>query len=258
MTEAQVSVLVVDDNDAQRLALRAILGGLDVALVEAESGRHALRCLLQQEFAVILLDVNMPGLDGFETAALIRERRSPSTPIISRDRIRRRCVCRSLSLGAVGSSLAPVQPTCCAPRCGVHRPYKKTEPPPAARSAVALCHAAPAAQRGIVGGIRAHSTSSAPWRCRRIIGARRGRATAAAQEAATPRSDAGTGRRQSAAVERGAMRPPALRIERPQRMTQASSSSRSVAHCPSELITGVALRAGWRCRWPREMVGPWA
>jgi CheY-like chemotaxis protein len=52
----------------QRAALRAVLEDLDVTIVEAESGRDALRCLLRQPFAVVLLDVNMPGLDGFETA----------------------------------------------------------------------------------------------------------------------------------------------------------------------------------------------
>src|SRR5215813_6804375 len=76
MNEPRAKILLVDDNASQRLALRAILADLDVTPVEAPSGREALRCLLKEEFAVILLDVNMPGLDGFETASLIRARRS--------------------------------------------------------------------------------------------------------------------------------------------------------------------------------------
>jgi len=81
--EARVSVLVVDDDPAKRLSLRAILHPLGHVIVEADSGTAALRCLMAQDFAVILLDVAMPGMDGFETAALIRQRaQSEMTPII--------------------------------------------------------------------------------------------------------------------------------------------------------------------------------
>jgi PAS domain S-box-containing protein len=77
------SVLVVDDNPAKRLALRAVLEPLRLNVVEADSGETALRRIIEEEFAVILLDVRMPGMDGFETAALIRRRReSEMTPII--------------------------------------------------------------------------------------------------------------------------------------------------------------------------------
>ncbi len=80
---SDVPVLLVDDNPAKRLALKAVLLPLGYTIVEADSGRAALRCILAQDFAVVLLDVCMPGLDGFETAALIRERRqSEMTPII--------------------------------------------------------------------------------------------------------------------------------------------------------------------------------
>jgi two-component system sensor histidine kinase/response regulator len=87
------SVLVVDDNPAKRLALQAILAPLGCPIVEAGSGREALRQVLLQPFAVILLDVRMPEMDGFETASLLRLRReSEATPIIfitaaSRDEI---------------------------------------------------------------------------------------------------------------------------------------------------------------------------
>ncbi len=105
------SILIVDDNDAQRLALAAILADLDVQLIEAASGRQALRHLLAREVAVILMDVNMPGLDGFETAELIRARRSSEhTPIIFITAGDDAHAARGYSLGAVDYILAPVQP----------------------------------------------------------------------------------------------------------------------------------------------------
>lgn len=77
------AVLIVDDNAAKRLALRAMLAPLGHAVVEAESGRAALRAVLRQDFAVILMDVRMPIMDGYETAKLIRERgQSALTPFI--------------------------------------------------------------------------------------------------------------------------------------------------------------------------------
>ncbi|MDQ1695164.1 MAG: two-component system, sensor histidine kinase and response regulator, partial [Frankiaceae bacterium] len=78
-----VPILVVDDNPAKRVALKSVLLPLGYSIVEADSGPAALRCILAQDFAVILLDVRMPLMDGFETAALIRQRReSEMTPII--------------------------------------------------------------------------------------------------------------------------------------------------------------------------------
>jgi diguanylate cyclase (GGDEF)-like protein/PAS domain S-box-containing protein len=77
------AVLVVDDNAAKRLALRAMLTPLGYVVVETDSGRGALRAVLRQDFAVILMDVRMPIMDGFETARLIRERgQSALTPFI--------------------------------------------------------------------------------------------------------------------------------------------------------------------------------
>ena len=77
------AVLVVDDNPSERLAVQAMLAPLGLAVAEAESGRAALRAVLRQNFAVILMDVRMPALDGYETAALIRQRsQSELTPII--------------------------------------------------------------------------------------------------------------------------------------------------------------------------------
>jgi diguanylate cyclase (GGDEF)-like protein/PAS domain S-box-containing protein len=80
---AGAAVLVVDDDAGKRLAMRAMLEPLGHAVVEADSGRAALRAVLRQPFAVILMDVRMPILDGYETAQLIRQRRqSGLTPII--------------------------------------------------------------------------------------------------------------------------------------------------------------------------------
>ena len=78
-----VAVLIVDDNAAKRLALKAVLKPLGYTVVEADSGLGALRAVMTQNFAVILLDVRMPIMDGFETASLIRKRQqSELTPII--------------------------------------------------------------------------------------------------------------------------------------------------------------------------------
>src|SRR5690242_2382654 len=62
------NILLVDDRADKLLALEAILSTLGANLVKARSGKEALRILLNQDFAVILLDVSMPGMDGFETA----------------------------------------------------------------------------------------------------------------------------------------------------------------------------------------------
>lgn len=76
-------ILLVDDTGSNLLALEAALSPLREELVLAHSGKEALRCLLQHEFAAILLDVRMPEMDGFETARVIRTRaQSRSTPIL--------------------------------------------------------------------------------------------------------------------------------------------------------------------------------
>lgn len=79
----KAKILMVDDRPANLLALETILEDLGQELVRASSGKEALRHILNDDFAVILLDVNMPEMDGFETATLIREReRSRHTPIL--------------------------------------------------------------------------------------------------------------------------------------------------------------------------------
>jgi two-component system sensor histidine kinase/response regulator len=107
------NILLVDDRQDKRLALETVIADLGQNIVQASSGKEALRCLLQQQFAVILLDVNMPGMDGFETAHLIRKRRSSEhTPIIFVTGISdtETHVSRGYSLGAVDYILTPVLP----------------------------------------------------------------------------------------------------------------------------------------------------
>ncbi len=107
-----VDILVVDDSAENRLTLQSILTEPGQGVVTAGSGREALRCLLAQEFAVILLDVNMPIMDGFETASLVRQRKSSErTPIIFitafSDEVH---ISRGYSLGAVDYIVSPVVP----------------------------------------------------------------------------------------------------------------------------------------------------
>ncbi len=108
-----VNILIVDDRPDKLMALESVISHLGQNIVKAESGRDALRCLLHRDFAVILLDINMPGMDGFETAALIRQRRnSEHTPIIFVTGISDTDthVSRGYSLGAVDYILTPVLP----------------------------------------------------------------------------------------------------------------------------------------------------
>src|SRR5215212_9524859 len=83
MDDAKVNILIVDDKPEKLLSLAAVLEELHQNIIRAYSGREALRALLNNGFAVILLDVNMPGMDGFETASLIRQRKTTEQiPII--------------------------------------------------------------------------------------------------------------------------------------------------------------------------------
>jgi signal transduction histidine kinase len=112
-TQSAVSVLIVDDDSTKRFALKAILAPLGENVVEASSGADALRQLLRQEFAVVLLDVRMPVMDGFETAQLIRQRpRSELTPIIFVTALGQAetDMGRGYDLGAVDFVFAPVVP----------------------------------------------------------------------------------------------------------------------------------------------------
>jgi len=126
----RVNILVVDDNAENRLSLEAILSEPGQNVVTAASGRDALRRLLEQEFAVILLDVKMPVMDGFETAALVRQRKSSErTPIIFitafSDDIH---IARGYSLGAVDYIVSPVVPEVLRSKVAVFvELFRKTE-----------------------------------------------------------------------------------------------------------------------------------
>src|SRR5882672_9605156 len=104
------SVLIVDDTPEKIVALESILHELPIEIVTAGSGKEALRRLLTRDFAVILLDVRMPGMDGFETAAMIRRRaRSEQTPIIFITAFADEThVARGYSLRAVDYIMTPV------------------------------------------------------------------------------------------------------------------------------------------------------
>src|SRR5438270_1130129 len=111
-SDDKINILIVDDLADKLMALETVLSELGENIVCARSGRDALRCLLDQDFAVILLDVNMPDMDGFETAGLIRQRKKLAhTPIIFltaySDEI---YTARGYSLGAVDYILSPVLP----------------------------------------------------------------------------------------------------------------------------------------------------
>jgi CheY-like chemotaxis protein len=109
----RVNILLVDDQPANVVALEAMLQGLGQNLITAGSGREALKLLLTHEFAVILLDVKMPDMDGFETATLIRQRdKSRHTPIIfltAADKSQTQAV-RGYAVGAVDYLVKPVVP----------------------------------------------------------------------------------------------------------------------------------------------------
>ncbi len=113
MSEEPVDILIVDDSPVKLLALDSALTPLGVRLHKAASGREALRLMLTHDFAVVLLDVNMPGMDGFETAELIRGRdRSAYTPIIFISAIDQSeaHTARGYRLGAVDYVFSPILP----------------------------------------------------------------------------------------------------------------------------------------------------
>src|SRR5678816_840518 len=129
--ERKTNILLVDDRPEKLLALEAVLSVLDQNLVKAKSGKEALRHLLNDQFAVILLDVSMPGMDGFETAALIRKRpQTEHTPIIFITSINdtENHITQGYSLGAVDYMLTPIVPEVLKAKVGVFVDlYKKTE-----------------------------------------------------------------------------------------------------------------------------------
>jgi PAS domain S-box-containing protein len=113
MSDDKVNILIVDDHNENLVALEAILTDLGENIVRAESGIDALRLLLHQEFALIILDVDMPIMNGFETAAMIHDReKSRHTPIIFLTAINKaeQHVFKGYSLGAVDYLTKPFVP----------------------------------------------------------------------------------------------------------------------------------------------------
>ncbi|HEX8052432.1 MAG TPA: SpoIIE family protein phosphatase [Thermoleophilaceae bacterium] len=111
--ETRTSVLIVDDKPQNLIALDAVLRPLELDVVSAESGEEALKLLLDRDYAAILLDVQMPGMDGFETAEFIKRReRTAHIPIIFLTAIdkERQKVFRGYQVGAVDYVFKPYDP----------------------------------------------------------------------------------------------------------------------------------------------------
>ena len=117
-------VLLVDDSADNLVSLEAALDGLTADLVTARSGMEALRHLLEQDFAAIILDVKMPDMDGFQTAEMIRSRRrSRHTPILFLTGYKSdEHLFRGYDLGAVDFLFKPVVPEILRSRCQRLRP----------------------------------------------------------------------------------------------------------------------------------------
>ena len=109
----RAKILLVDDRQENLLALEAILSSLDQTLVRARSGEEALKALLHDDYALILLDVQMPGMDGYETAEHIKRReRTKDVPIIFLTAIDKEAhhAFRGYSVGAVDFLAKPFDP----------------------------------------------------------------------------------------------------------------------------------------------------
>ena len=127
----RVNILLVDDEPANLLALEAVLENLGQNLIKADSGAEALRHLIDKDFAAILLDVMMPGMDGFETAALIHQRdRNHHTPIIFLTAIGKTetAMFKGYALGAISYLMKPFDPAVLRSKVSVLVDlYRKTE-----------------------------------------------------------------------------------------------------------------------------------
>ncbi|MEO8654918.1 MAG: response regulator [Ramlibacter sp.] len=151
LEQEKVNILVVDDLPEKHVVLGSILDELGQNIVSARSGQEALRYILEMEFAVILLDVNMPDIDGLETAGLIRQyKKSAKTPIVFItayvDELQAR---RGYALGAVDYIPSPVVPEVLRSKVRVFvelfRMNRQLQVQAAAREALARSEAARAA-----------------------------------------------------------------------------------------------------------------
>src|SRR6185369_3534464 len=149
--QEKVNILVVDDLPEKHVVFRSILDELGQNIVSARSGQEALRFILDMEFAVILLDVNMPDIDGLETASLIRQyKKSAQTPIVFItayvDELQAK---RGYALGAVDYIPSPVVPEVLRSKVRVFvelfRMNRQLQVQAAAREALARSEAARAA-----------------------------------------------------------------------------------------------------------------
>jgi len=121
-SDPKCNILLVDDRPENLLALEAVLAPLNQNLITAESGEEALRHLLDDEFALILLDVQMPGMDGFETALQIKERpKTKGVPIIFITAISQEPhhALRGYSAGAVDYLFKPFDPWALRTKVGI-------------------------------------------------------------------------------------------------------------------------------------------
>ena len=149
--QERANILVVDDLQEKHVVFRTILDELGENIVSARSGKEALRYILEMEFAVILLDVNMPDIDGLETASLIRNyKKSAQTPIVFItayvDELQAK---RGYALGAVDYIPSPVVPEVLRSKVRVfvelHRMNRQLQLRAAEREALARSEAARAA-----------------------------------------------------------------------------------------------------------------
>ncbi|MEG6586818.1 PAS domain S-box protein [Dendrosporobacter sp. 1207_IL3150] len=134
MTKQKVNILMVDDHPENILALEAVLASEEYNLISADSGEQALRYVLQEDFAVILLDVQMPGLNGFETAKLIKAReKSRHIPIVFITAINHPpdYISEGYSVGAIDYIVKPFQPNSLRSKVDqfvkLHRKYKEAK-----------------------------------------------------------------------------------------------------------------------------------
>src|SRR5947209_345532 len=128
-SEERINILMVDDSATNLLALESILRGPDRHLIRASSGEDALRYLLDHEAAVILLDVYMPGIDGLQTAELVRSReKSRDIPIIflTANTTGQNHLSRGYSLGAVDYIVKPIDPAILRSKVAVFVELSKT------------------------------------------------------------------------------------------------------------------------------------
>src|SRR6185312_4704486 len=111
--EGKINILLVDDRPENLLAIEAIIEKYEYNLVKASSGEEALKCLLKDKFALILLDVQMPGMDGFTTAKIIKAReKTKNIPIlfITANNMESEHIFMGYSVGAIDYILKPVDP----------------------------------------------------------------------------------------------------------------------------------------------------